>query len=272
MDGPDGTTAVDAAGQSHAPAPEARILSLVPSLTETLFALGLGPRIVGRTGYCIHPRREAKAVKSVGGTKWVNWRRVMAAGATHAVLNIDENTREMAEELRQRGIETVVTHPIELADNGAMIRLLGRVFACEPAAERMAAEFEAALAALPAPSEDAVRKVLYLIWKGPWMAVSSDTWISRMLARIGWRTVPAAADRRYPEVEMTDDLLAGVDLVLFSSEPFPFRDAHVALFAEEFPGHAAKARLVDGELLSWYGVRAIQGLAYLADLTRAEAP
>lgn len=264
-------TIADATGRSHAPAPEARILSLVPSLTETLVALGLGPQIVGRTGYCIHPRKTVKAIRSVGGTKRVNWRKVDAVGATHAVLNIDENPKEMAEELNRRGIETIVTHPVEAADNGPLIRLLGALFGREAEAERLARAFEAALAALPAAETLPRRRVLYLVWKGPWMTVSEDTYISRMLALINWRTVGGQPDRRYPVIEMTEDLLAGTDLVLLSSEPFPFRDNHAALFAEEFPGHAHKVRLVDGELLAWYGARAVQGLEYLRALAADEA-
>ena len=264
-------TIADATGRHHAPAPEARILSLVPSLTETLVALGLGPQIVGRTGYCIHPRKTVKAIKSVGGTKRVNWRKVAAAGATHAVLNIDENPKEMAEELDRRGIVPIVTHPIEVADNGPLIRLLGALFGREAEAERLARAVEAALAALPAADTLPPRRVLYLVWKGPWMTVSEDTYISRMLALINWHTVASAPDRRYPEIEMTEDLLAGTDLVLLSSEPFPFQDNHATLFAGEFPAHAHKVRLVDGELLAWYGVRAVPGLDYRRALAAAEA-
>tara|TARA_R110002124_G_scaffold93008_3_gene236242 strand:- start:12405 stop:13253 length:849 start_codon:yes stop_codon:yes gene_type:complete len=256
----------DWTGRRHDPAPDARILSLVPSLTETLFALGLGDNIVGRTAFCVHPADRVKDVKSVGGTKQVNWRKVDAARPTHVVLNVDENPKEMAEEMTARGIVPVVTHPLSPADNGPLIRLLGGVFGRPDAADDLAKHFEDTLAAVTAARPVAETRVLYLIWKAPWMTVGPDTYIARTLGLIGWRTWAPTAAARYPEIEMTDAVLDRVDRVLFSSEPFPFTEDHLAAFRADHPDHAAKAQLVDGEMLSWYGVRAAAGLSYLKDL------
>ncbi len=256
----------DAAGRTHDVAPDARILSLVPSLTETLFALGLEEQIVGRTAFCVHPMPAVKRVKSVGGTKQVNWTKVEAARPTHAVLNIDENPKEMARELEARGILPVVTHPIEPVDNGPLIRLLGGVFDRTQAAEDMAAAFEAALAAFSAAPAPPRQRVLYLIWKDPWMTVSRDTYIARLLALGGWQTVAHDPATRYPKVQLTDDLMDRTDRVLFSSEPFPFKESHLDAFRQNHPRHAAKALAVDGEMLSWYGARARSALDYLRDL------
>ncbi len=256
----------DWTGRRHDPAPDARILSLVPSLTETLFALGLGDNIVGRTAFCIHPANRVKGVKSVGGTKQVNWQKVTAAAPTHVVLNVDENPKEMAEEMAARGIVPVVTHPIEPADNGPLIRLLGGVFGRDEAAETLALRFEDALAETIVARPDAETRVLYLIWKAPWMTVGPDTYIARTLDLIGWRTWAPPAAARYPEFDMTDAVLDNVDRVLFSSEPFPFGEDHLAAFRADHPNHATKAQLADGEMLSWYGVRAAAGLSYLKDL------
>ncbi|HBT41756.1 MAG TPA: hypothetical protein DEB21_07005, partial [Rhodospirillaceae bacterium] len=178
----------DWTGRRHDPAPDARILSLVPSLTETLFALGLGDNIVGRTAFCVHPADKVKGVKSVGGTKQVNWRKVDTARPTHAVLNVDENPKEMAEEMAARGIVPVVTHPLSPADNGPLIRLLGGVFGRPDAADDLAEHFEDTLAAVTAARPMAETRVLYLIWKAPWMTVGPDTYIARTLGLIGWRT------------------------------------------------------------------------------------
>ena len=101
------------------------------------------------------------------------------------------------------------------------------------------------------------------------MTVSADTYIARMLARIRWRTMGHDPKRRYPEVALDETLLAGADLILLSSEPFPFKQHHVAELAERFPAHAAKFRTIDGGLVSWYGSRAIEGLRYLADLAKS---
>lgn len=261
----------DWTGRRHVPAPEARILSLVPSLTETLFALGLGGNIVGRTAFCIHPAVAVKKVKSVGGTKQVNWRKIDAARPTHAVLNVDENPKEMADELAARGIVPVVTHPLSPADNGPLIRLLGGVFGRADAAEALARRFEDTLSAAAAARPETETRVLYLIWKTPWMIVGADTYIARTLDLIGWRTWAPPMAARYPEIEITEAVLRKVDRVLFSSEPFPFTEDHLAAFRADHPDHAAKAQPVDGEMLSWYGVRAIDGLGYLKTLSGGAA-
>ena len=256
----------DWTGRRHDPAPDARILSLVPSLTETLFALGLGDNIVGRTAFCVHPADRVKGVKSVGGTKQVNWQKVTAAAPTHVVLNVDENPKEMADEIAAHGIVPVVTHPLSPADNGPLIRLLGGVFGRDEAAETLARRFEDTLAETIVARPDAETRVLYLIWKAPWMTVGPDTYIARTLDLIGWRTWAPPAAARYPEFDMTDAVLDNVDRVLFSSEPFPFGEDHLAAFRADHPNHATKAQLADGEMLSWYGVRAAAGLSYLKDL------
>lgn len=261
------TRLTDWTGRRHEPAPDARILSLVPSLTETLFALGLGDNMVGRTAFCVHPADRVKEVKSVGGTKQVNWQKVTAAAPTHVVLNVDENPKEMADEMAARGIVPVVTHPLSPADNGPLIRLLGGVFGHDVAAETLARRFEDTLAATAAARPKTETRVLYLIWKAPWMTVGPDTYIARTLGLIGWRTwAPPAAAARYPEFAMTDAVLGNVDRVLFSSEPFPFTEDHLAAFRADHPDHADKAQLVDGEMLSWYGARAVASLSYLKDL------
>lgn len=261
----------DAVGVRHAPAgADARIVSLVPSVTELLFALGLGANLVGRTAFCVRPKSDVKKVKSLGGTKKIDFEKLRAARPTHVVVNVDENPKGMVEDIAATGAEIVVTHPIEVEDNVALYRLLGAIFGRAEAAEALAAQFESALAdadrrAATLPE----RNVLYLIWKEPWMTVSADTYIARMLARVRWRTMGHDPGRRYPEVALDEKLLADADMVLLSSEPFPFKDRHIRELVERFPAHAAKFRPIDGGLVSWYGNRAIEGLRYLAE--RAES-
>lgn len=264
---------IDAAGVGHEPAgAEARIVSLVPSLTELLFDLDLGDRVVGRTAFCVHPKARIKKVKSVGGTKTINIDKLRRLAPTHAVVNIDETPRPLAEQLKADGIDVIVTHPVEVADNLLLYRLLGAVFGADAAAEELSERFRAAYAAaVDEARERAPRRVLYLIWKDPWMTVTRDTYVSRMLALAGWHTIPEAAERRYPEIAMDDALLADVDHVLFASEPFPFQERHVDAFRAAYPAHAAKALAIDGEMVSWYGSRAIAGLSYLAAFARTHA-
>ena len=275
---PPSTPLIDAAGAEHRPAgPEARILSLVPSLTELLFALGLGPRVVGRTRFCVLPQDRVAAVEAVGGTKTVKMEKILALRPSHAVVNIDETPKELARALAGQGIQVIVTHPVEVTDNPGLYRLLGGIFGAEAEARALTARFEESYRSVCSKRpKSASRRVIYLIWKKPWMTVSGDTYISRMLSLIGWQTaahpVPGGPADRYPEIALADDRLAETDLVLFSTEPFPFTEKHVAEFRADFPAHAAKARLVDGRLLGWYGSRAIEGLRYLEELAAAEGP
>jgi len=261
----------DAIGTRHRRfhSPErARIASLVPSLTETLFALGLGDRVVARTGFCIHPDPAVREVPKVGGTKDVNVAKLLATEPTHVIVNIDENRRDTVEHLRRVVPHVVVTHPLTPEDNVALFALFGHVFAVADAAAAQAAAFTQALqraravaAALPRES------VLYLIWKDPWMTVARDTYVSAMLATVGWQTLPMQSERRYPELVAGDALWQQADRVLLSSEPYAFDERHVApLIATEHP--AGPITLIDGEMTSWYGSRATLGLDYLAALRR----
>ena len=257
----------DAAGVVHPPAgAAARIVSLVPSITELVCDLGLAGQLVGRTGFCIHPRETVKQVPKVGGTKDVDLERIRALAPTHVIVNVDENHRETAAALAAFVPHVVVTHPLGPHDNLALYRLLGGLFGREDAAEALCQRFEAGLARLAASAHDfPPENVLYLIWKDPWMTVARDTYVSRMLALVGWRTVPAAAASRYPAVELDTALLADAGLVLLSTEPFSFRERHL----EEVRAATGRpAALIDGEMTSWYGSRAIEGLRYLGDFRR----
>lgn len=239
----------------------ARIVSLVPSLTELLCELGLADSMVGRTGFCVHPRDIVRRIPKVGGTKTVNLEKIRSLEPTHVVLNMDENRKEDADTLARFVPNLVVTHPLAPLENLALYRQFGSVFGREREAEALCARFQAAFDAAAA-ARLPERRVLYLIWKDPWMTVSPDTYISRTLAVFGLRTVPEAVVKRYPEIED----LRGVDadLVLLSSEPYRFREKHVDEVAR-LTGRPTL--LVDGEMTSWYGPRAIAGLAYLRDFT-----
>jgi ABC-type Fe3+-hydroxamate transport system substrate-binding protein len=238
-----------------------RIVSLVPSLTELVCELGLAENLVGRTGFCVHPANVVRSIPKVGGTKTVNLEKIRALEPTHVILNRDENLRETAEALAAFVPNLVVTHPLAPEDNPALFRQFGATFAKEREAEALCTRFELALQAAK-QQEYPERKVLYLIWKDPWMTVSRDTYISRTLGVFGMQTLPARATERYPTVA---DLRAEeIDCVLLSSEPYRFGQEHLAEVS-----HLAgrPAFLVDGEMTSWYGPRAIAGLAYLAEFT-----
>ncbi len=253
----------DALGTAHGRAgSEARIVSLVPSITELLCDLDLSAQLVGRTGFCIHPWDTVRGVPKVGGTKDVKLERVRELAPTHVIVNVDENLRETADQLAEFVPNVVVTHPQEPEDNLELYRLLGAIFGREQRAERLCREFEAAMAKLQS-AEHVPLDVLYLIWRDPWMSVAPDTYIARTLAMIGWRSHPLDTAARYPEVDLAA-YSGRVDRVLLSSEPFHFKQHHIAEVQALVAG--ASVTLIDGEMTSWYGSRAIEGLNYLAEL------
>ena len=261
----------DAAGIAHRPAGEgARIVSLVPSITELLFDLGLDAQVVGRTAFCVHPKDRIKRIKSVGGTKQVRFDTLERLAPTHVIVNIDETPRHLAEEIVRLGADVIVTHPIDVRDNLDLYRLIGGIFDRDSEATALCRRFGAAFNSLAGIADGLPeQRVLYLIWKDPWMTVTRDTYISRMLALVQLLTVGSEAETRYPTVELSEDLLDSVDQVLFSSEPFPFTDRHLDDFRAEFPRHAANATMIDAEMVSWYGSRAILGLSYLGEFARS---
>jgi ABC-type Fe3+-hydroxamate transport system substrate-binding protein len=238
-----------------------RIVSLVPSLTELVCELGLAGYLVGRTGFCIHPEEVVRAIPKVGGTKSVNLEKIRALEPTHIILNKDENLRETAEALSAFVPNLVITHPLAPEDNLALYRQFGTAFGRERDAEALCARFETALK-VAKNQKYPERKVLYLIWKDPWMTVSRDTYISRTLALFGMHTLPAEAGERYPKLASLR--LDGTDFVLLSSEPYRFGEGHLAQVSQLT---GKPAFLVDGEMTSWYGPRAIAGLAYLEEFT-----
>jgi len=242
-----------------------RIVSLVPSLTELVCELGLAGQLVGRTGFCIHPADVVRDIPKVGGTKTVNLEKIRSLAPTHVILNKDENLRETAEALAAFVPNLVVTHPLAPLDNLALFRQLGAVFGREREAEALCARFQAAYDAATGRKYPE-RRVLYLIWKDPWMTVSRDTYISRTLAVFGMQTQPEAAGERYPTLDRLDP--GAADLVLLSSEPYRFGEKHLAQ-VQTLTGKPAL--LVDGEMTSWYGPRAVAGLVYLEEFT-ARAP
>jgi ABC-type Fe3+-hydroxamate transport system substrate-binding protein len=253
----------DWAGATHARAGEgARIACLVPSLTELLFALGLATSVVARTGFCVHPRDAVRRVPKVGGTKDVDLDALAATRPTHLVVNVDENRRDVVDAARAFVPHVIVTHPLVPEDNRRLYALFGAIFDREAEAAALAARLDDALGALDRAVAALPReRVLYLIWRAPWMTVARDTYVSATLARAGLDTVPAAAASRYPALDEHDAAWRDADRVLLSSEPYAFRERDRVALAK---ATGKRVDLVDGEWTSWYGPRAIDGLAALA--------
>ena len=265
MRGDEGERA-DWAGVVHARAgAEARIACLVPSVTETLFALGLGALVVARTGFCVHPR-EARRVTKVGGTMDPDLSKLAALAPTHLVVNVDENRREDVDAARAFVPHIVVTHPMAPQDNARLVTLLGVIFDRGREARELADGIGSSLAELEQAARTLAReRVLYLIWRKPWMSVARDTYVSATLRCAGFDTLPAVAKARYPTVADDDRAWRDADRILLSTEPYAFRERDVGVLRE---ATGKPVHLVDGEWTSWYGVRARDGLRALAQFRR----
>ena len=264
---------IDDIGVAHRPAEgEVRVVSLVPSITELVIALGLKNELVGRTDFCVHPNDSVESIARVGGTKTVRLEKVKALSPSHVIVNVDENRKQDVDAMAQWGCSIIVTHPLRPKDNLYLYRLLGGIFGREGAAETLCRDFEQAHQSLLDTAKNLPqRNVLYLIWRDPWMTISEDTYISRTLALAGLRSMGGRADVRYPEIDFEGPLMDRVDAVLLSSEPFPFKQKHVEEVRSLTQRWPVPISIIDAEMVSWYGPRAIPGLRYLESFA-AELP
>ncbi len=240
--------------------PPQRIISVVPSQTELLFALGLDMEVVGITKFCVHPDKWCRNKKRIGGTKKLHIEAIKALKPDLIIGNKEENSREDIETLA--AIFPVWMSDITNLDDALqMISMLGIVTNTEVKANKLADSIAQSFEQLT-PKTTPIQAA-YLIWREPYMAAASSTFINDMLNRIGLKNV-FADKSRYPEITPTQLQQANPDCILLSSEPYPFKDTHIAELQAICP--TAKIILVDGELFSWYGPRLLHSAAYFAQL------
>jgi len=222
-----------------------RVISLVPSITETLFDLGLtADEIVGRTKFCIHPEHLVSNVEIIGGTKNLNIDKIRALKPDLIIANKEENVKDQVETL-MKDFEVLVTDIETLEDNDDLIEELGQIFGKEDRAHL----FNHLITEIfDTPTPEKTLKVAYLIWKNPYMTVGGDTFISGILESLGFENL-FKNKKRYPEVQLED--LKKADLIFLSSEPFPFQEKHIEEIREVCVNQ--KILIVDGEAFSWYG-------------------
>jgi ABC-type Fe3+-hydroxamate transport system substrate-binding protein len=261
----------DATGAAvDVPAPPRRIVSLIPSITETLFALGAGPALAGCTIYCTEPPEGVAAKTRVGGEKNPKLDVIRELAADLVIANVEENLREHVMALRGWGIPVYVTYPRTVAQGIRLVAELGLVVGLPERGREMAAALEAALedvrrklAGKPA------RRVFYPIWRRPWMTINRDTYAHDMLAVCGGENVFGQSATRYPEVALPDVARAEPDVILLPDEPYRFRQAHVADFDAhpDIPAvREGRVHLIDGKLATWYGPRIAEALRALPPL------
>ncbi len=243
-------------------APPRRIVSLVPSQTELLASLGLDEEVVGITKFCIHPNHWFKSKKRIGGTKDVKIQEVLALQPDLIIANKEENEQGVLEILSQFA-PVWISDVRSLPDALHMIEAVGELTGKSQLSKPMAAEIAAGFASLPSVLQG--KRVLYSIWYKPWMLAGDDTFIGSLLCLLGAELlVPADSTSRYPEATIEQIKLLQPDLVLLSSEPFPFKQKHIDELKRG--GVDVPIVLVEGDMFSWYGSRLLQVPAYLRGL------
>ncbi|KQS47518.1 iron ABC transporter [Flavobacterium sp. Leaf359] len=245
-----------------------RIISLVPSQTELLFDLGLEENLVGITKFCIHPYHLKSTKKIIGGTKKVHYEKIKLLQPDIIIANKEENTEEIVEELRK--ICTVwVTNILTIEDSLQMISDFGQLFNKRTEAQKWIDKIQFALTDFQNFIRDKEeQKVAYFIWANPYMVAGGDNFINEMLKLNKFVNIydnHPKYEGRYPEIVIQKMRIQGdPDLILLSSEPFPFKDEH-AFELGRFTHHA-KTVFVDGEMFSWYGSRMAKAFDYFKKL------
>jgi ABC-type Fe3+-hydroxamate transport system substrate-binding protein len=243
-----------------------RIVSLVPSQTELLHYLGLEEETVGITKFCVHPKEWFRSKTRIGGTKTLNIAAIKKLNPDLIIANKEENVKEQVEELAIDH-NVLVTDVNTVEEALEMIKYIGRITGKEKIADELRDKIKKEFSKIIRPEEPI--PTAYLIWNKPYMTIGGDTFINDMLACAGLQNI-FANNKRYPEITVDQlrikDCPQGTacELVLLSSEPYPFKQKHIDELQEQLPG--VKIMLVDGEMFSWYGSRMLKAAGYLRDL------
>ncbi|UUV20612.1 ABC transporter substrate-binding protein [Paenimyroides aestuarii] len=242
-----------------------RIISLVPSLTETLYELGLEDQIIGITKFCVHPYHLKSVKINVGGTKKVHIEKIKALNPDVIIANKEENTLEIVNSLKEI-CPVFVTDIVTVDDTLKTITDFGQLFKRTTDAKKWMEKIQFAHADFERFMETKQwQKAAYLIWREPYMAAGSETFINEMLKLNKFENIYEQFEGRYPEVEIRKMRIQGdPELVLLSSEPYPFKEEHA--FEIGRATHHAKTIFVDGEMFSWYGTRLFKAFQYFKAL------
>lgn len=235
-----------------------KVVSLVPSITEALFDLGLTENeVIGRTKFCIHPKNSVKNVPVIGGTKNINIEKIKALQPDLILANKEENVKEQVEALMD-DFKVIVSNVENIEDNYYLLKNLGKIFNKEDKAQLFNLKI---YDVLHQSKINQKVKIAYLIWKNPYMTIGSDTFIHKILEEIGFENV-FKDKKRYPQIETED--LDNADIIMLSSEPFPFKEKHIKELKAFYPDK--KIMIVDGEAFSWYGTHIAKCENYFKEL------
>ena len=250
-----------------------RIISLVPSQTELLFDLGLEHEVVGITRFCVHPQQWFKSKTRVGGTKKLNFELIAKLNPDLIIANKEENTEVEIYALENR-YPVWISDIKTLDDAIKMINEIGMLTGHLEQANTISSGISTAFNEFIQTLNSGTKKVAYFIWNNPMMVAGSDTFINEMLNICNLKNVFNNAQNfneqkqsyRYPEITETELITAQPELILLSSEPFPFKEKHIQQFKAICPD--AEIKIVDGELFSWYGSRLRSAPAYFKTLMK----
>jgi ABC-type Fe3+-hydroxamate transport system substrate-binding protein len=238
-----------------------RIVSLVPSITELLFDLGLGSRIVGCTKFCVHPASMPPNVIRIGGTKNPKIETIKSLKPDLIIANKEENNQ--VDIIALANFYPVWVSDVKTVQDALqMIAGIGKITETESAATAMVSTIERQFELVKAEcSLLPPLRVVYLIWKNPYMAAGSKNFINSILGYFNLENELSGSDQRYPVIEPKQFNLKPVSFILLSSEPYPFKKQHIEEIESTFA--PAKAIVVDGEMFSWYGSRMLHMKEYL---------
>lgn len=237
-----------------------KIVSLVPSITETLFDFRLTKHeVIGRTKFCIHPRNLVAEVPIIGGTKNIHIDKILALKPDLIIANKEENEKLQVGELAKT-CRVWVTDISTMKDNENFLWEMGMVLKKRATAEQFIHQMKTIF---PEFKINKKRKVAYLIWQNPMMSIGGDTFINTILEEIGFENI-LKHKKRYPQISLEE--IRDADYLFLSSEPFPFSEKHVLGFQERLPN--TKVILVDGEAFSWFGTHLLQCGDYFKNLQR----
>ena len=233
-----------------------KIVSLVPSLTELLIDLGLSDKLVGRTRFCIHPANKVVQIPIIGGTKNPNIEKIISLEPDYILANKEENRQEDIEEL-QKHCNVHLTNINTISEALAAITEIGKQLAVEEKTHQISREINLVLS--QKPSFESL-KTAYFIWRDPWMVAGSETYIHDVMRE--WNLENIFNEQfRYPEIDLAELQQSEPDLILLSSEPYPFKEKHISEIKKYCPN--ANIELINGEWFSWYGSGMIQSFKSL---------
>ncbi len=242
-------TFIDQLGnQSTISFPPQRIISLVPSQTELLADLGLGDRVVGITKFCVHPETWRKSKTIVGGTKKFEFDQIRELQPDLIIGNKEENYQAGIEQLMAE-YPVWMSDIVTIDDALTMIKQIGMLTKSDQQASELVDQITDAFLRI---EKLPPLRALYLIWRTPWMAAASGTFIHELMMLAGLQNC-LVSSARYPELNEEEMKTLDPQIILLSSEPYPFGQKHVDEIQKIYP--RAKVLLVDGELFSWYGSR-----------------